>query len=163
MDLNLGPAFLRFYANGSNWSHLEVGYVSNRDCGLARRESAITIGFKSEHALELFSVENPADRYIAPDGTVTHGRICVQGSRTYALSAEQVFSAALHKRALQALASAPMHRPSSNLPTPWCRPSTSTLRAQPSRGWPGHEQQTPHPQQRAAPQLPPAATAACTG
>jgi hypothetical protein len=102
MDLNLGPAFLRFYANGSNWSHLEVGYVSNRDCGLARRESAITIGFKSEHALELFSVENPADRYIAPDGTVTHGRICVQGSRTYALSAEQVFSAALHKRALQA-------------------------------------------------------------
>jgi hypothetical protein len=101
MDINLGPAFLRFYS-GSNWSHLELGVATNPNGTLARRESAIAVGFKSEHALEVFSVENPADRYIAPDGTITHGRICVQGKRTYSLSAEQVFSAALHKRTLRA-------------------------------------------------------------
>jgi hypothetical protein len=101
MDLNIGSAFLRIYS-GSNWSHLELGFATNRHGGLARRESAISMGFKSEHALETFSVENPADRYIAPDGTITHGRICVQGSRTYALSAEQVYTSALHKRTLRA-------------------------------------------------------------
>lgn len=101
MDINLGPAFLRFYS-GSNWSHFELGVATNPHGGLARRESSIAVGFKSEHALEVFSVENPADRYIAADGTITHGRICVQGKRTYSLSAEQVFSATLHKRTLRA-------------------------------------------------------------
>ena len=101
MDINLGPAFLRFYS-GSNWSHFELGVATNPHGGLARRESAIAVGFKSEHALEVFSVENQADRYLAPDGTITYGRICVQGKRTYSLSAEQVFSAALHKRTLRA-------------------------------------------------------------
>jgi hypothetical protein len=101
MDLHIGPCFLRAYS-GSNWSHVELGFATNPNGGLARRESAITMGFKSEHALEVFSVDNPADRYLAPDGTITHGRICVQGSRTYTLSAEQVFTAALHKRTLRA-------------------------------------------------------------
>ena len=101
MDLSIGNAFLRVYS-GSNWSTIELGFATNRNGGLARRESALSLGFKSDHALEVFSVENPADRYIAPDGTITHGRICVQGSRTYALSAEQVFTAALHKRTLRA-------------------------------------------------------------
>jgi len=101
MDLSIGNAFLRVYS-GSNWSHLELGFATNRNGGLARRESALALGFKSEHALEVFSVENPADRYVAPDGSITHGRICVQGSRTYSLSAEQVFTAALHKRTLRA-------------------------------------------------------------
>lgn len=101
MDLRIGPCFLRAYS-GSNWSHVELGVATNRNGGLARRESALSLGFKSEHALEVFSVDNPADRYVAPDGTITHGRICVQGSRTYSLSAEQVFTAALHKRTLRA-------------------------------------------------------------
>jgi len=101
MDLNLGPAFLRFYS-GSNWTHLEVGLVSHRNGGLARRESALMLSAKSEHLLQIVSVENPADRFVAPDGTITYGRICTQGHRTYSLSAEQVFSAALHRRTLQA-------------------------------------------------------------
>jgi hypothetical protein len=101
MDLSIGNAFLRVYS-GSNWTRVELGFATNRNGGLARRESALSLGFKSEHALEVFSVENPADRFVAPDGTITHGRICVQGSRTYTLSAEQVFTAALHKRTLRA-------------------------------------------------------------
>jgi len=101
MDINIGPAFLRFYS-GSNWSHLEAGFATNHKGGLARRETAVALSLKSEHALEVFSVENPADRYIAPDGTITHGRICIQGSRSYSLSAEQVFTAALHKRTVRA-------------------------------------------------------------
>ncbi len=101
MDINLGPTFLRFYS-GSNWSHFELGLATNPHGALARRESAIAVAFKSEHALEVFSVDNPADRYIAPDGTITYGRVCVQGKRTYSLSAEQVFSAPLHKRTLRA-------------------------------------------------------------
>lgn len=101
MQLKVGPAFLRLYS-GSNWTHLELGVATCPDGGLARRETALSVGLKSEHALEVFSAENPADRYIAPDGSITYGRICVQGRRTYALSAEQIYTAALHQRTLRA-------------------------------------------------------------
>ena len=101
MELKLGPAFLRLYS-GSNWSHLELGVATCPDGGLARRETALSLGLKSEHALEIFSAENPTDRYVAPDGSITYGRICVQGRRTYSLSAEQIYTAALHQRTLRA-------------------------------------------------------------
>lgn len=101
MDLNVGCCFLRFYS-GNNWTNLELGVVSRRNGGLARRETALRVGLKSTHALELFSIENPADRFIAPDGSITYGRICVQGSRHYSLSAEEVYSGRLYDQALQA-------------------------------------------------------------
>jgi hypothetical protein len=102
MDINLGPCFLRWYS-GQNWSLVELGVVSRRHGGLARRESALKIGLKSEHALELFSVENTADRFVAPDGSITYGRICIQSHRRYSLSAEQVYSGRLFDQALQSL------------------------------------------------------------
>lgn len=100
MELQLAGAFLRFYS-GSNWSHLELGFATRRHGGLARRESAIQVGFRSDHALELLSVENPADRFIAPDGSITYGRIYTRGRHRYSLSAEQVYSAQLFDRAAQ--------------------------------------------------------------
>lgn len=101
MDLNLGACFLRFYS-GANWTHLELGVATRRNGGLARRETALRLGLKSTHALELFSVENPADRFIAPDGSITYGRICIHGNRHYSLSAEEIFSGRLYDQALQA-------------------------------------------------------------
>jgi len=101
MDLSIGNAFLRVYS-GANWSTIELGFATNRNGGLARRESAVSLGFKSEHALEVFSVENPADRFVAPDGTITHGRICVQGDRQYSLSAQEVYTARLFDAATAA-------------------------------------------------------------
>lgn len=100
MDLNLGNTFIRHYS-GQNWTFFEIGVATRPRGGLARRESALQVGYKSEHLLEQLAVDNPADRYVAPDGTITYGKICVQGSRSYALSAEQVFSAQLLDRTLR--------------------------------------------------------------
>ena len=136
MDINLGPAFLRFYS-GSNWSHFELGLATNPHGGLARRESAIALGFKSEHALEVFSVDNPADRHIAPDGTITYGRICVQGKRTYSLSAEQVFSAALHKRTLRAARERAEHQAQQELADALVPPIDINPQAKPQQGLAG--------------------------
>jgi len=101
MELKLGGLFFRHYSGG-NWTHLELGVVTHPNGGLARRESAVQVGFKSEHALERFSVDNTADRFIAPDGSITYGRICVQGTNTYSLSAEQIYTARLMERTLRA-------------------------------------------------------------
>ena len=100
MELQLGGTFLRFYS-GSNWSHLELGFATRRHGGLARRETSVQVGFRSDHALELFSVDNPADRFIAPDGSITYGRICTHGRHRYSLSAEQVYTARLFDRTAQ--------------------------------------------------------------
>jgi hypothetical protein len=98
MDIKCGPAFVRFYS-GDNWSRFELGVATRAQAGLARRETALLLGFKSDHALERLSVDNPADRFIAPDGSITYGRLCIQGSRHYALSAEQVYTARLFDQA----------------------------------------------------------------
>jgi len=102
MNIHLGPFALRYFGEAGVWSSLELAYVSNRHCGLARRESALRFSFKSEHCIEAFGLENPADVFTADDGSVTYGRIVIHRGNASVLSAEQIYTANLLRKARQA-------------------------------------------------------------
>jgi len=102
MNINLGPFALRYYGEAGIWSSLELAYVSNRHCGLARRESAVRCSWKSEHSIEAFGLPNPADAFTATDGSITYGRIVIHRGHAYAISAEQLYTANLLRQARQA-------------------------------------------------------------
>lgn len=102
MNIHLGPFALRYFGEGGLWTSLEIAVISNRHCGLARRESAFRFSFKSEHCIEAFGLQNPADAFTAADGSVTYGRIVIHRGHAYALTAEQVYTANLLRQARQA-------------------------------------------------------------
>lgn len=102
MNIHLGPFALRYYGEAGIWSSLELAIVTSRHCGLARRESALRCSWKSEHAIEAFGLENPADAFTAADGSITYGRIVIQRGHAYAISAEQVYSGNLLRQARRA-------------------------------------------------------------
>lgn len=88
MELFLGPLDIRFYS-GDNWSSFKLGFVTNRNGGAARRESAVRGSFKSEHLVEALGEENTADVAIV-NGKTYYGRV-VQGiDGPHTLSALQV-------------------------------------------------------------------------
>lgn len=95
MNLSLGP--LRFRAfSGENWSHIELACVTRPEGGLARRETAVRAGFKSEHAIASLGADNPADTFECPTtGTLYFGKIVKQGNSVHAISAKQVYTSAL--------------------------------------------------------------------
>lgn len=117
MDLNLGPIAIRFYS-GHNWTHSELAWVTNRNGGKARRETAVRAGFKSEHAIELVGQDNPADSFICPStGQTFHGKIVQTPTGVYAISAADVYTKSLYtkavKQGLQAAESATSELPGS--------------------------------------------------
>lgn len=99
MDLDLGPLSLRFYS-GKNWTHAEAAWVSNRNGGKARRETAIRAGFKSEHAIDMIGRDNPADEFVCPTtGQKFFGKIVSTPSGVYAISAKDVYTKSLYTKA----------------------------------------------------------------
>lgn len=72
-QLSIGPIDIRFYA-GQNWTNVELALVTARNAGWASRETAVRAGFKSEHLLETFGEDNPADTTVI-DGTTYVGRV----------------------------------------------------------------------------------------
>jgi hypothetical protein len=95
MNLSLGPLRFRAFA-GDNWSSVELAYVSRDEGGLARRETAVRAGFKSEHAIASLGADNPADTFECPNtGTLYFGKLVKQGNAVHAISAKQVYTAAL--------------------------------------------------------------------
>lgn len=99
MELNLGPISARLYS-GSNWTHAELAWVTNRNGGKARRETAINAGFKSEHLIDMVGKDNPADLWEDPTtGTVYFGKIVQTPTGVYAISAKEVFTRALYEKA----------------------------------------------------------------
>lgn len=104
MELSIGPIDLRFFS-GDNYTRFEVAAVTNRKGGMARRETAINIGYKSDHWTEAFGRDNPNDRYVTPDGNIIFGKISfTPGGGVHVLSAAQVYAASLSKEALKAAA-----------------------------------------------------------
>lgn len=101
MELNLGPIALRHYS-GKGWSFAEIAFITAKNGGLARRESAVHAAFKSEHLTEMLGQENPNDKFIAPDGTVYYGKVHVVGGAVNVISAEQVFAAKARAAAINA-------------------------------------------------------------
>ncbi len=88
MELNLGPISARLYS-GSNWTHAELAWVSNRNGGMARRETAINAGFKSDHITDMVGRDNPADTFEDPaTGTLYFGKIVSSPTGVYAISAK---------------------------------------------------------------------------
>lgn len=101
MDLNIGPIALRFYS-GDNWTHAEAAWVTNRNGGKARRETAIRAGFKSEHAIDMIGKDNPADKFTCPDtGTVYYGKLVSTPAGIYVVSAADVYTKALYTKAVK--------------------------------------------------------------
>lgn len=101
MELNLGPISARLYS-GTNWTHAELAWVSNRNGGMARRETAINAGFKSEHLLDAVGKDNPADSFECPEtGALFFGKICQSPTGVYAISAKEVYTKSLYTKAVK--------------------------------------------------------------
>jgi len=99
MELNLGPISARLYS-GSNWTHAELAWVSNRNGGMARRETAINAGFKSDHLTEIVGKDLPSDTFECPDtGTLYFGKIVQTPTGTYVVSAKDVYTKAIYEKA----------------------------------------------------------------
>ena len=98
MELNLGPISARLYS-GSNWTHAELAWVTNRNGGKARRETAINAGFKSEHLIDMVGKDLPSDTFECPEtGTLFFGKIVQTPTGTYVISAKDVYTRAVYER-----------------------------------------------------------------
>jgi hypothetical protein len=98
MELNLGPISARLYS-GSNWTFAELAWVSNRNGGMARRETAINAGFKSEHLLDTVGKDLASDTFECPDtGTLYFGKIVQTPTGTYVISAKEVYTRAVYEK-----------------------------------------------------------------
>lgn len=101
MELNFGPLSFRHYA-GDNWSHVEVAVVTNRNGGMARRETAVKAGFKSDHLTDAIGKNNPADKFVDPDtGSIYFGKIVGVPGGFATISANEVYTRALLERIYQ--------------------------------------------------------------
>ncbi len=101
MELNLGPISARLYS-GRHWTHPERAWVSNRNGGMARRETAINAGFKSDHITDMVGRDNPADTFEDPaTGTLYFGKIVSSPTGVYAISAKEVFTKTLYTKAVR--------------------------------------------------------------
>jgi hypothetical protein len=101
MDLNFGPFSARFYS-GSNWTNYELALVFNRNGGMARRENAMRLGFKSESLIDAVGKDNPADSFECPEtGTLYFGKIVQAPTGVYTISAKEVYTKALYTKAVK--------------------------------------------------------------
>lgn len=96
----LGPVEARFYS-GNNWSNFKLAFVTNRNGGMARRETAIKGGFKSDHVTDMIGQDNPADTFEAPDGTLFFGKIVQTLSGVHTVSAKEVYTKSLYQKAVK--------------------------------------------------------------
>lgn len=101
MKLSLGPLDIRFYS-GQNWSNLELAFVTARKGGMAQRETAVKTGFKSDHLLEVFGEDNPADTLKVGDTTFTGKAVAGIDGDKHVITAEQVAARVQRAEALKA-------------------------------------------------------------
>jgi len=98
---NLGPLAIRQFS-GDNWSHLEVAFRTNGKGGMAARETAVQVGFKSEHLIQTVGKDNPNDKYVTPEGNVVFGKISITpGGGVHVISAAEIYAAGIHQRTIQ--------------------------------------------------------------
>jgi hypothetical protein len=101
MEFNLGPISARLYS-GTNWTHAELAWVSNRNGGMARRETAINAGFKSEHLIDVVGKDLASDTFECPDtGTLYFGKIVQTPTGVYVISAKEVYTKAIYTKAVK--------------------------------------------------------------
>ncbi len=100
MKINLGPFAFRVFS-GDNWTSVELAFATNQNGGMARRETALRGSFKSEHLIDAFAIDNSADHFEAPDGTVYFGKIQQTPTGVYTISAREVYTRALYEKAVK--------------------------------------------------------------
>jgi hypothetical protein len=100
-ELALGPISLRA-GGGENWSQFDLAFTTNRNAGMAARESAIRFGFKSDHLLALTGTDNANDTYRTPEGDTVYGKVSITpGGAVHVLSAHQVYAERVHQAAIK--------------------------------------------------------------
>ena len=100
-ELTFGPVSLRA-SGGDNWSQFDLAFTTNRNAGMAARESAIRFGFKSDHLLALTGTDNANDIYRTPEGDTVFGKVSITpGGAVHVLSAHQVYAERVHQAALK--------------------------------------------------------------
>lgn len=88
-----------------NWSFLKASLVTDKEAGLVQRETAIQVGFKSEHLLEAVGEDNPSDSSTTADGTTYFGKIWrAPNGDGHSLTAKQVAARAQHQASMKAAA-----------------------------------------------------------
>ncbi len=101
-QLDLGPFSARI-GGGQGWSQLDLSFWTNRNAGMAARETAVRLGFKSDHLLELTGQNNPHDTYITPAGDTVYGKVAITaGGAVHVLTAQQVYAEQVRKDATKA-------------------------------------------------------------
>jgi hypothetical protein len=99
-EFNLGPLTFRAYS-GENWSHLELAIASNPKGGMARRETAVRLGFKSEHLIQMQGKDNPNDSLATPEGNIVFGKVSVTPAGVFVLSAQEVYALGLYQQSVK--------------------------------------------------------------
>lgn len=100
-SFSLGPIDFRFYS-GDNWSHTEIAWVTNRHGGMARRETAVKGGFKSDHLTDIVGKDNPADSFECPEtGTLYFGKVVQTLGGVHVITAKEVYTKALYQKAVK--------------------------------------------------------------
>jgi hypothetical protein len=99
-EFNLGPITFRAYS-GDNWSHLELAFATNARGGMARRETAVRLGLKSEHLIQMRGKDNPNDSFVTPEGNVVFGKIDVNPAGVFVLSAKDVYALGLYQQSVK--------------------------------------------------------------
>lgn len=98
--LDIGPFSARI-GGGQGWSQLDLSFWTNRNAGMAARETAVRLGFKSDHLLALTGKKNPNDSYVTPEGETVYGRISITpGGAVHVLSAAQVYAEQVRRNAI---------------------------------------------------------------
>jgi len=101
-EFSLGPLSLRA-GGGDNWSQFDLAYTTNRNAGMAARESAIRVGFKSEHLLAFTGTDNANDTYKTPEGDTVYGKVSITpGGAVHVLTAQQVYAETVRANATKA-------------------------------------------------------------
>lgn len=95
---NLPIRFRVFSAE--NFLSAELALITRPQGGLARRETAIRVGFKSDHLVAMVGRENLADVFEDPDtGTLYVGRIITTPDGVLAVTSRELYTEALIMRA----------------------------------------------------------------
>lgn len=99
MNIEFGPFAFRLFS-GENWTSVELAMATNKNGGMARRETALRGSFKSDHLLEALSKDLPSDTFTCPEtGTTYYGKIAQTPTGTYVISAKEVYTRAIYERA----------------------------------------------------------------
>jgi hypothetical protein len=109
ISLPLVPIELRWYnildsdnSEKSNWTEATLALVTGRKDGIAVRETAFKVGFKSDHAIEMFGEDDPSES-VEINGVTYFAKIVQspEEGKPYRLSALQVGMRACQLKQLQ--------------------------------------------------------------